>query len=355
VNQYTPVTLTASMLSDAGMGAFSAANAVDGNLSDVAWNTNTATGGGGSYVQLDLGIYKQLEQLNFCMSAAGSTSSYGLFYYDDTTTNWIEILHGYVPSLSGCNPVTWSPIGARRYFRFQLNNTPGTGPTVNELQVFIFNQTPTFTSTVSLTGTASCSGCQGNPQHIGYVANNISNDHNPSVVSPAVSYPSYINVSNTDSGILNLNGSGTNDPVQGDVNCSVGGLIFASIFSNMVVEAAFSQTQDQAQPPIAGPDQFGRFTYLQTIWCSDASSPSDWRPTQVKSVIRASYYLGMTFCGSFTGGADSFFCLSNLMDGVPYTKYDGSVAVPWANPAKYDCTNYSRNIDGYPLHVPFPF
>jgi hypothetical protein len=47
----------------------------------------------------------------------------------------LVVAAAFVPSRQGRNSVTWPSMGARRYWRLLLENTPGLGPWMSELEL----------------------------------------------------------------------------------------------------------------------------------------------------------------------------------------------------------------------------
>lgn len=79
------VVLTAAMLSQSGLGSFSAANCVDGDTTptNIGFSADAATAG--ASLKFDLGTPKAITECRFHMSAAGSTAQWQLQYSDNGT------------------------------------------------------------------------------------------------------------------------------------------------------------------------------------------------------------------------------------------------------------------------------
>jgi RHS repeat-associated protein len=122
------VALTAAMLTQSGLGSFSAAVATDRNTTTQAWNTNTS--GTGAWVQADLGTAKAVTFLNMYVTAP--SAALWDVQYSDNATAWSQAFTGFKATSGKWNAVTWTSTGKHRYWRLRLTNTPGNG-TVTEL------------------------------------------------------------------------------------------------------------------------------------------------------------------------------------------------------------------------------
>jgi RHS repeat-associated protein len=123
------VALTAAMLSQAGLGSFSATAAVDGSTGTTAWQTDAATPG--AWLQGDLGAQPSGVTT---VRVYGSPTQRALYdvEYSDNATAWSKAYVGFRPT-DGWSQVTWNSVGGHRYWRLLLTNTPGAGGGVTEL------------------------------------------------------------------------------------------------------------------------------------------------------------------------------------------------------------------------------
>jgi len=126
---------TSAMLSQSGLISFTAANCVDDNTGTNAWHTDSSTAG--AYLKIDLGSgnSKEYVKARIYASTPGYAGSYNILYSDDDST-YLTAATGFVPSASGWNEKTWSSVGAHRYWRFNLTNTPGSGSWLNEFEMY---------------------------------------------------------------------------------------------------------------------------------------------------------------------------------------------------------------------------
>jgi hypothetical protein len=127
--------LTAGMLTSSGVTVASLAQAVDDNFSTNAWHTDTAVAG--AWIQADLGA-SLTKKFQSCILCSGSTSNaiYDVEYSDNGTV-WTKAFTGFNLSLLSKAGITimacsWGDVGAHRYWRLLLTNTPGAGAYINE-------------------------------------------------------------------------------------------------------------------------------------------------------------------------------------------------------------------------------
>lgn len=125
--------LQAAMLSASGLGQFSAANAIDGTVSE-AWDTDAAAPG--SYMVIDAGSPIQAVYCMLEMSAAGCQAIYAIEYSDDNS-QWHAVTASFSPRFTGWNFAEWTPAGSHRYWRLRLTNLPGIGATVCNVGVYV--------------------------------------------------------------------------------------------------------------------------------------------------------------------------------------------------------------------------
>lgn len=119
-------------LSATGLGAFSASQAVDGSLTSIAWNTDTATAGATATIDLGTGSHRSYTKVRLYMSGDNSAAVYAIEYSDDGES-W-DSAGQISPSESAWNETDWDSVGSHRYWRLQLGNDPGAGPDVMQME-----------------------------------------------------------------------------------------------------------------------------------------------------------------------------------------------------------------------------
>lgn len=127
---YRGSTLTSGMLSHSGMTGFNASNAVDGNTSSQGWSTSTAVAG--SWILADLGSAREVTTIRLFTSNDVMAARYDV-QYSDNASSWRTAFDSLRPTSNGWRQVTWRSVGAHRYWRLYLTNTPGMGAGINEL------------------------------------------------------------------------------------------------------------------------------------------------------------------------------------------------------------------------------
>jgi len=127
------VPLTAAMLSQAGLSAFTAALTVNSNLTDNAWHTDSAAAG--ATLTADLGVPWPVRRAAVYAAAAGYAGSYAIRYSDDGS-QWFTAHGGFVPANAGANEARWAEFGAHRWWQLYLENTPGAGVWLSELEFY---------------------------------------------------------------------------------------------------------------------------------------------------------------------------------------------------------------------------
>jgi RHS repeat-associated protein len=123
------VALTAPMLSQSGLTGFLATAALDGNTASNAWHTDASTPG--AWLRADLGAQPRAATTVGVYANPNQQAIYDIEYSDDATT-WAKAYAGFRLS-GGWSRVTWNSVGAHRYWRLLLTNTPGPGGWVTEL------------------------------------------------------------------------------------------------------------------------------------------------------------------------------------------------------------------------------
>jgi len=132
------------VLSQSGLGNFSLENATNLSQSDQAWQTNTAAAG--AWVQANFvpvasaTTYpygtKEILEVELYTLAAGYNGVYNVEYSDNGTT-WSTAFSGFAPTKNGVNRARWAQgLGAHKYWRLRLTNTPGTGPWISEVMFY---------------------------------------------------------------------------------------------------------------------------------------------------------------------------------------------------------------------------
>jgi hypothetical protein len=138
---------SAGMVSNSGFGAFTAANVGDGSASGVAFESDAASPGSTITIDLGSGNAQIVSGIRLYLDAAGGVAQYKLQWSDDNsswtdhqfatvgpgeTTTWTPNKAGW--NYAGTSFATGSST-AHRYWRLRLNNTPGAGPNVMELNL----------------------------------------------------------------------------------------------------------------------------------------------------------------------------------------------------------------------------
>ena len=125
-------TITGAMLSQSGLSVYSLANAVDGSAATHAWHTDGS--GPGAYLQVDFGAWNAKSLTSIGVYALTSYAGvYDVRYSADGTT-WSTAATGFRPD-AGWRSIAWASVGAHRYWRLVLMNTPGPGAWLMELAV----------------------------------------------------------------------------------------------------------------------------------------------------------------------------------------------------------------------------
>lgn len=122
--------LTSSALSQSGLSAFNPSVIVDGGTVCCGWHTDTATAG--AFLRADLGAPAAVASVRIYASTPGYAGNYSIQRSDDNS-NWTTVAT-FAPNAAGWNTVKWVQVTAHRYWRLHLNNTPGSGSWLNELQ-----------------------------------------------------------------------------------------------------------------------------------------------------------------------------------------------------------------------------
>jgi RHS repeat-associated protein len=142
ITQYVPVVLNAAMFSQSGFasGDYWPGEIADGYTGCCGWQTdNEATG---AWLQVDLGTAKPLIGIRVYASTPGYAGNWSIQYSDDAS-NWSTASSSFVPSQQGWNWQAWASVGAHRYWRLYLTNTPGRGAWLTELE-FVSTSTRSY-------------------------------------------------------------------------------------------------------------------------------------------------------------------------------------------------------------------
>lgn len=132
-----PDGLTAAMLSHSGLTVFTAANCVNGDLGDTGWGTDSATTGATLQVDLGVGVARA-----YRMCRVYSLGAYAGAYdveYSDNGSSWTVAAANLRPAVLGWTTAVWFDVGAHRYWRLRLTNTPGAGAELAELEFWDAN------------------------------------------------------------------------------------------------------------------------------------------------------------------------------------------------------------------------
>lgn len=127
--------LEASELTNSGLGSFDADAAIDGSTTGTAWSTDAASSG--ATLTIDLGASDGDRAYHTCrlyLDAGSGAATYAI-EYSDNGSSWSAAVSSWTPNAAGWNEVRWADVGAHRYWRLRLTNTPGAGPEVTELEL----------------------------------------------------------------------------------------------------------------------------------------------------------------------------------------------------------------------------
>jgi len=135
----TKYPLTAAMLTQSGLTGFTAANAVDLDVTTVAWGTNPSLANAAATIDLGAGQSAEFRRVRMYLSATLGPATYVIERSDDAavwTTAIQETQTVFSPDSIGWNEVELAPFGAHRYWRVRLANGVTTTVTVNELEFY---------------------------------------------------------------------------------------------------------------------------------------------------------------------------------------------------------------------------
>ncbi|TNF37139.1 MAG: hypothetical protein EP329_03915 [Deltaproteobacteria bacterium] len=131
-----PDPLDPATLSHSGLTAFNPSLMVNGSLADSAWHTDSAVAG--AYWKLDLGAGNVQPYTRFRAYKPSSQANAGVYTleHSDDDVTYTPVYSGFTFAKSGWNGASWALVGAHRYWRMRLTNTPGSGAWLDEVQLF---------------------------------------------------------------------------------------------------------------------------------------------------------------------------------------------------------------------------
>lgn len=129
-----PAPFDSTHFSHSGLSAFTASLVWNDILNDNAWHTDTAVAG--SWLQLDCGsgITKEFVECRIYRASLNSNIPVYDIEYSDNGSSWTVASASFAMSALGLNSRKWASVGAHRYWRIKLVNTPGADGWYNELQ-----------------------------------------------------------------------------------------------------------------------------------------------------------------------------------------------------------------------------
>jgi hypothetical protein len=133
---YSKLDLSTATITASGIETFDAALLIDGTVSaQTAWDlANSPTIG--SYVKIDLGSNKELLMALIYAEAAGHSGTYEI-QYSDNAIDWTFVAN-FAPNLAYWNKIEWPSVGAHRYWRYRLSNSPDeAGSSFSEIEFYI--------------------------------------------------------------------------------------------------------------------------------------------------------------------------------------------------------------------------
>lgn len=131
-----PARITAAVLSHAGMTVFTAANCVDQNLANTGWGTDAAVAGATLQADLGAGVARAFTTCRIYVLTGTYAGIYDVEYSDNGAA-WSKAVVGFKPTIGDSwHSIAWQDVGAHRYWRLLLTNTPGAGPELAELELW---------------------------------------------------------------------------------------------------------------------------------------------------------------------------------------------------------------------------
>jgi hypothetical protein len=116
--------------SHSGLSAFDATKVWNYTFDDQAWHTDTAVSG--AWLKLDAGSAKDFVECRIYNTQGAYLGVYDIEYSDDNAA-WSLASANFNPTAIGLNSRRFLTVGAHRYWRIKLTNTPGTGSWLAEL------------------------------------------------------------------------------------------------------------------------------------------------------------------------------------------------------------------------------
>ena len=134
----TSAMLTSSMLSASGLSAFNSTAAVNRQYNDLGWHTDNSATGAWLRVDLGAGVARRFTVCRVFINENKTGTAVWDVEYGDNGTTWTKAVTGFKPTAGGPSgtfyAVAWPDVGAHRYWRLLLTNTPGPGAWNSELE-----------------------------------------------------------------------------------------------------------------------------------------------------------------------------------------------------------------------------
>jgi RHS repeat-associated protein len=136
IAERSTLALNSAMLSGSGFasGDFYTGAIVDGSTACCGFETDHESAGTWLQVDLGAGNTQAVVEARIYAATANYPGSWTVQYSDNAST-WTAAAINFVPSRLGWNATGWASVGAHRYWRLYLTNTPGPGGWLNELQL----------------------------------------------------------------------------------------------------------------------------------------------------------------------------------------------------------------------------
>jgi hypothetical protein len=125
----------AAMLSQSGLGSFSAANCVDGNFANVGFEVDSASAGAYLVINFGSGQTRNMILFGLLMESAGSTANFKV-QYSDNGSAYTDAAVDFIPALADWNYQEVVATTFHRYWRLYLTNAPGAGPNIHEITCY---------------------------------------------------------------------------------------------------------------------------------------------------------------------------------------------------------------------------
>jgi RHS repeat-associated protein len=136
IAERSTLALNSAMLSGSGFasGDFYTGAIVDGSTACCGFETDHESAGTWLQVDLGAGNTQAVVEARIYAATANYPGNWTVQYSDNAST-WTAAAINFVPSRLGWNATGWASVGAHRYWRLYLTNTPGPGAWLNELQL----------------------------------------------------------------------------------------------------------------------------------------------------------------------------------------------------------------------------